>query len=193
MAIEYLVSFSHSVTVASCFLSLQFFLLEHYLTSSKWGVVFLFSCSSILSFVGCLVPFLFQIFCCFPVKVKIFSESSLPLSCCSCCTLFCHVGTVRFCILSFLFLVSGSEVYRRLASWWQDKITRNRHCICISKCMGYSLQENYQPRKEIWLWLGICRSHFVILYSELTIETNHLQRICRVTTYNYLHYNNFIF
>jgi hypothetical protein len=43
MAIEYLVSFSLSVKVASCFLSLQFFLLEHYLISSKWGCcVFIF-------------------------------------------------------------------------------------------------------------------------------------------------------
>jgi hypothetical protein len=38
--------------------------------------------------------------------------------------------------------------------------------------MGYSLQEDYQPRKEIWLWLGISTSHFVIPYSELEIETN---------------------
>lgn len=38
--------------------------------------------------------------------------------------------------------------------------------------MGYSLQEDYQPGKEIWLWLGICRSHSVILCLELKIETN---------------------
>jgi len=35
--------------------------------------------------------------------------------------------------------------------------------------MGYPLQEDYQPRKEIWLWLGICRSHS---NTELAIQTN---------------------
>ena len=35
--------------------------------------------------------------------------------------------------------------------------------------MGYPLQEDYQPRKEIWLWLGICRFHY---YTELIIQTN---------------------
>jgi len=35
--------------------------------------------------------------------------------------------------------------------------------------MGYPLQEDYQPRKEIWLWLGICRSHS---NTKLMIQTN---------------------
>jgi len=153
-----------SVTIASCFLSL------HCLTSSSWYVVFYFLVLQSHLFPGHLVLF----FCFrFSVVSQWKEKSSVNRLCYLAVVCVAHFPVVSqyskiWCLVIFIF-VSGSEVCRRLASWWEDKITRNRHCFCLSKCMGYPLQEDYQPRKEIWLWLGICRSHS---NTELMIQTD---------------------
>lgn len=104
MAIEYLVSFSH-LCDNSQLLSVHALSYFQQLICSV-----LFSCSSVSSFSWAFsLVFLFQIFCCFSVKGKIISESSLLLSCCLCCTLSCFVSIVRSGVLSFLFLFQGQR------------------------------------------------------------------------------------
>lgn len=90
------------VTIASCFLDPALSYFQQTICSV------LFSCSSVSSFIGHLVLFLFQIFCCFSVKGQIISESSLLLSC-LCCTLSCYINIVRSGVLSFLFLFQGQR------------------------------------------------------------------------------------
>ena len=59
-------------------------------------------------------------------------------------------------------VVSGKAVQGRPAAERQDP-RKGRDAVQLAQCLGHTLQEDRQPRQEVWLRLGIGKSLMIII------------------------------